>query len=398
MQRLPSSGRNICKGMNVKFKIARLCEVCDFQGGSQPPKEEWAKEPKPNYVRMLQIRDFTQSSTEYIEYVKQSKSLKYCSEDDVLIGRYGASVGKILSGLSGAYNVAIIKSIPNESLVSKAFIKSYFLSSYFQHNLAVVSQHRAAQAGFSKEDIAEFHIPLPSLDEQERIVAELDLLTGIIDKQKSQLKELDNLAQSIFYDMFGDPEDNEKGWKCLRLGDLCNSDLGKTLNQAKDTGELRPYLCAINIKWQQIDLLTLKNARFEKDEIERYSVTKGDLLVCEGGDIGRSAIWDKDYDIQYQNALHRLRFTGKITAQYCLFTLQCLKQKGVLDSKYGNGVTIKHLVKSSLLSIPIPVPPITLQESFAQKIQSIESQKAAINRSIAETQKLFDYTMDKYFG
>ncbi|MBQ0086445.1 MAG: restriction endonuclease subunit S [Bacteroidales bacterium] len=241
-------------------------------------------------------------------------------------------------------------------------------------------------------------IPVPSIPEQYQILDELHLLTGIIDKQKAQLKELDTLAQAIFYDMFGDPESNEKGWECSRLGDLCNSDLGKTLNQAKDTGELRTYLCAINIKWQQIDLSTLKNARFEDDEIERYSVTKGDLLVCEGGDIGRSAIWDKDYDIQYQNALHRLRFNGKVTAQYCLFTLQCLKQRGVLDSKYGKGVTIKHLVKSSLLSIPIPVPPITIQQTFAQKIQSIESQKASINRSIAETQILFDYTMDKYFG
>ena len=71
-------------------------------------------------------------------------------------------------------------------------------------------------------------------------MSELDLLTGIIDKQTAQLKELDTLAQSIFYEMFGDPENNRKGWKCLSLGDLCNSDLGKTLNQAKDTGELRP--------------------------------------------------------------------------------------------------------------------------------------------------------------
>lgn len=316
-----------------------------------------------------------------------------CPADSIIIGRKG-SINNPLFVNEPFWNVdTAFGVVPNKSQVVPKYFY-YFCRNYdfTKHDVSVTIP------SLRRTDILQIQIPVPSLSEQERIVAELDLLAGIIDKQKAQLKELDNLAQSIFYDMFGDPDSNDKGWECLRLGNLCNSDLGKTLNQAKDTGELRPYLCAINIKWQQIDLLTLKNARFEKDEIERYSVTKGDLLVCEGGDIGRSAIWDKDYDIQYQNALHRLRFTGKITAQYCLFTLQCLKQKGVLDSKYGNGVTIKHLVKSSLLSIPIPVPPITLQESFAQKIQSIESQKAAINRSIAETQKLFDYTMDKYFG
>lgn len=241
-------------------------------------------------------------------------------------------------------------------------------------------------------------IPVPSFEEQERIVAELDLLTGIIDKQKRQLKELDNLAQSIFYDMFGNPDTNSKGWLVKKLGELCKSDLGKTLNASKDTGKMRPYLCAINIHWNEIDLSTLKQTKFEDEELERYSVVKGDLLVCEGGDVGRSAIWKEDRVIQYQNALHRIRFGKEIIAIYCLFVLQYLKVNGILDGRYGKGVTIKHLVKSSLLSIPIPVPPIEFQREFADKIQSIESQKESINRSIAESQKLFDYTMDKYFG
>lgn len=247
-------------------------------------------------------------------------------------------------------------------------------------------------------DLSNLQIPIPTLQEQERIVAELDLLTGIIEKQKQQLKELDTLAQSIFYDMFGNPDTNSKGWLVKKLGELCKSDLGKTLNASKDTGKMRPYLCAINIHWNEIDLSTLKQTKFDDEELERYSVVKGDLLVCEGGDVGRSAIWKEDKVIQYQNALHRIRFGKKIIAIYCLFVLQYLKVNGILDGRYGKGVTIKHLVKSSLLSIPIPVPPLELQESFAKKIQAIESQKESINRSIAESQKLFDYTMDKYFG
>lgn len=255
-----------------------------------------------------------------------------------------------------------------------------------------------AQKNLDMPSFRNLDIPVPPLQEQERIVAELDLLTEIIDKQKQQLKELDTLAQSIFYDMFGNPDTNSKGWLVKKLGELCKSDLGKTLNASKDTGKMRPYLCAINIHWNEIDLSTLKQTKFEDEELERYSVVKGDLLVCEGGDVGRSAIWKEDKVIQYQNALHRIRFGKEIIAIYCLFVFQYLKVNGILDGRYGKGVTIKHLVKSSLLSIPIPVPPIEFQREFADKIQSIESQKESINRSIAESQKLFDYTMDKYFG
>lgn len=290
-------------------------------------------------------------------------------------------------------SVAVIK--PNKNIIISRYLMYCLcgLNAYFNKEAKGV-----AQKGIYLKQLSNISIPVPPLQEQERIVAELDLLAGIIDKQKQQLKELDTLAQSIFYDMFGNPDTNSKGWLVKKLGELCKSDLGKTLNASKDTGKMRPYLCAINIHWNEIDLSTLKQTKFEDEELERYSVVKGDLLVCEGGDVGRSAIWKEDKVIQYQNALHRIRFGKEIIAIYCLFVLQYLKVNGILDGRYGKGVTIKHLVKSSLLSIPIPVPPIEFQREFADKIQSIEAQKESINRSIAESQKLFDYTMDKYFG
>ena len=105
----------------------------------------------------------------------------------------------------------------------------------------------------------------------------------------------------------------KEGWEYKKLGEVCVSDLGKTLNQSKDTGTYRPYLCAVNIQWDDIDLSTLKQSRFEDNEIDRYSVRKGDLLVCEGGDIGRAAIWNNEETILYQNALHRIRTTFLLT-------------------------------------------------------------------------------------
>ena len=112
--------------MKADWEVKKLGEVCDFQGGAQPPKDEWIKNYKNGYVRMLQIRDFTQSRNFDIEYVKITNKLRRCTTDDILLGRYGASVGKVLTGLEGAYNVAILKTIPSE-IIQKMYIKYYFL-------------------------------------------------------------------------------------------------------------------------------------------------------------------------------------------------------------------------------------------------------------------------------
>ena len=162
-----------------------------------------------------------------------------------------------------------------------------------------------------------------------------------------------------------------EGWEYKKLGQVCTSDLGKTLNKSKDRGELHPYLCSINILWDKIDLSTLKQACFEADEQEKYTVRKGDLLVCEGGDTGRSAIWDRDETILYQNALHRLRFHESVSPKFVLFYLMYLKDIGEIDNKYSKGVTIKHLVKKALLSIPLPIPPKPTQLSIVSELDKL---------------------------
>ena len=162
-----------------------------------------------------------------------------------------------------------------------------------------------------------------------------------------------------------------EGWEYKKLGEMASSELGKTLNKSKDTGKLYPYICAVNVLWDMIDLTILKHAFFEKEEIDRYSVRKGDLLVCEGGDTGRSAIWEKEEPVLYQNALHRVRFTTEMEARFAMYCLWHLKNNGQIDQKYSKGVTIKHLVKSSLLSIELPVPPLSTQLSIVSELDKI---------------------------
>ena len=166
------------------YPSVAITDVCDFQGGSQPPKKDWIKEPQEGYVRMLQIRDFTQSEKDNIEYVKETNSLKMCEDDDVLIGRYGASVGKILTGLSGAYNVAIMKSIPDLTVLNKTYLRYYFLSDEFQKYILASSTSRAAQAGFSKEDLKRMNVLLAPIALQEQFE------TFVIQNDKSKFMDM----------------------------------------------------------------------------------------------------------------------------------------------------------------------------------------------------------------
>lgn len=388
--------------MREGWTYKKLGEICTIERGGSPRPIEAFITTEDKGLNWIKIGDAVEGS-KYISSTKEKikpeglKKTRFVHKGDFILSN-SMSFGKpyILS-IDGCIHDGWLVIHDENNTFDKSFLY-YLLGSPNMYR----EFKRLAVGGvvnnLNSKLVRDVVVPVPSHQEQERIVAELDLLTGIIDKQKQQLKELDTLAQSIFYDMFGNPDTNSKGWLVKKLGELCKSDLGKTLNASKDTGKMRPYLCAINIHWNEIDLSTLKQTKFEDEELERYSVVKGDLLVCEGGDVGRSAIWKEDKVIQYQNALHRIRFGKEIIAIYCLFVLQYLKVNGILDGRYGKGVTIKHLVKSSLLSIPIPVPPIEFQREFADKIQSIESQKESISRSLAESQKLFDYTMDKYFG
>ena len=157
-------------------------------------------------------------------------------------------------------------------------------------------------------------------------------------------------------------------WNIRKFGDICTSELGKTRDEKRNKGSFRPYLCAINVQWDRFELSDLKEMRFEDNEYDRYTVRKGDLVICEGGDIGRAAIWDKEEPIHYQNALHRVRFDNGVNARFILYYLYFLKQAGILDGRYGKGVTITHLVKSSLLSIPVPVPPLNEQQRIVDEL------------------------------
>ena len=166
------------------------------------------------------------------------------------------------------------------------------------------------------------------------------------------------------------PFDIPESWEWVTLKQIAVTALGKTLDKSKNIGEYRPYLCSINVYWTGIDLSTVKQARFEDSELSKYQLSKGDLLICEGGDVGRSAVWDRDEEMYYQNALHRVRFYGNIEPRFFQLLMESYKGAKILDN-YSKGMTIKHLVQNSLNSIYFPLPPLAEQRRIVEKIKQL---------------------------
>ena len=211
----------------------------------------------------------------------------------------------------------------------------------------------------------------------ERIRAEKEELikAGKIKRDKKEsviLKGDDN----SYYD---DIPDN---WAECSILSIAEVELGKTLDKAKNTGTYYPYLRSVNIKWDDVDLTDVKEMKFEENELTRYSVKKNDLLICEGGDVGRCCIWNSEQNIYYQNALHRVRFYGNCHPKYFLYIMMYLESTGYLK-RISNGVTIKHLTKNVLASIPFLLPPLAEQQRIVEAIKDIFSKLDAITDNIS---------------
>jgi type I restriction enzyme S subunit len=151
-----------------------------------------------------------------------------------------------------------------------------------------------------------------------------------------------------------------KHWVWARCAWLGDARLGKMLDAAKNKGELRPYLRNINVRWGKFDLTDLLKMRVEEHELPRVSVRKGDLVICEGGEPGRAAIWEREEEFVIQKALHRFRCNEALLPEYFLFCLEHDFWSGRL-SRYYTGATIKHLTGRALCEYSIPLPPVEEQ-------------------------------------
>lgn len=252
------------------------------------------------------------------------------------------------------------------------------------------------------KDYGKCKIDVPPLNEQERIVAELDLLSGIIEKKKEQLKAYDQLAQSIFYTMFGDPIDNPKGWETKKIEDICISIVRGPFGSAlKKEFFVEPNETTYKIYEQKHAIQ--KNATIgsyyvteEKfKELSRFELRPNDIIMSCSGTIGELYRLPLDAEKGLMNqALLKFTLNDSICYEYFLYMMEYMKQYFTVRGSGLQNIGSVKIIKSMLFGLP----PLSLQQEFAQKVEAIERQKALVQQSIDETQTMFDYTMDKYFG
>ena len=289
----------------------------------------------------------------------------------------------------------------------------YFLLSHKEEFLLLGGG--GAQPNISKEKIVDTFIPIPPLLEQKRIVAAIEQWFTLIDTLETAKEDLQTSivqAKSKILDLAihgklvpQDPNDepaiellkriNPKftpcdnahdtnqlpnSWCWTTLGSIFQHNTGKALNKSNSQeGQLKPYLTTSNVYWNCFDFTEVKEMFFKDSELEKCTVTKGDLLVCEGGDIGRAAIWNFDYNICIQNHIHRLRAKGQVCQIFYLYVLMLYKWT---DKIHGKGIGLQGLSSGLLDKLVVPLPPYNEQLRIVTKIEELFAVLDEIQKSI----------------
>ena len=422
---------NLPKG----WGCTKFTDVLGINGGTQPPKSHFVYEKKDGYVRLLQIRDF--GNKPHPTFIPDKKNLRKCQIDDILIARYGASIGRILTGKEGAYNVAIAKvDIPKE--IEKRYVY-YYLNSYpFQS--VITSFQRTAQSGFNKKDLSFLNFPLPPLAEQKRIVAKLDTLFASLDSTRARLETIPQLLKNfrqavltqavtgklteewregrelgdldVFFELLKKRRQNHGKKKIRSIKNNIREDVDlfnipslwrwSTLQFLMNEEETFRYGVVqpgkdVNGQQKLIRVLDLKNGKILKKQLRGISyevdskyksacVKKGDLLVSIVGTIGRTAIITKEEEgYNIARAIARVPLTD-VNPKYV---------KYYIDSDYGQNllsgdareVARKTLNLEQLKTLPIPVPPHEEQHEIVRRVESLFAKADAIEQ---QYQKLKD--------
>ena len=315
--------------------------------------------------------------------------------ENTVVMSFKLSIGKVgITSIPLYTNEAIMAFPPKEGYQIMPTFLYYYLQAYKWQpaNRAVMGKT------LNKAVISSARISIPSVADQQRIVAELDCLNEMIAVKQEQLKEFDKLAQSIFYDMFGDPVSNEKGWKTNKLGELGLLARGVSKHRPRNAPELlggtMPLIQTGDVANAEM-YITTYNSTYSDLGVSQSKVWKaGTLCITIAATIGKCAILSFDACFP-DSVVGFMAESSKTNNEYMFFIFKCLQK--ILEMN-APAVAQKNINLAVLNALQIPLPPLSLQQQFAEKISAIEAQKELVKQSIAETQALLSYTMDKYFG
>ena len=182
------------------------------------------------------------------------------------------------------------------------------------------------------------------------------------------------------------PRDDAIRWRSIPLGEIAEVKLGKMLDKSKHiTGRRFPYLRNINVRWGSVDTTDLLEMYFKEGELDRFGLKKGDVLVCEGGEPGRAAVWNNSIsDIKYQKAIHRIRFKQPYEPRLLVYLLELLAKTGRLERRF-TGSTIKHFTREALVRLPVPLPLLDEQQNI---VAEIEKQFTRLDAGVASLKRV----------
>ena len=393
-------------------------DVCSKIGsGSTPKGSNYSKEGIP-FFRSQNVYNsgIVMSDIKYIsDEIHQMMIGTEVVANDLLLNITGGSLGRcaVIPSNFEKGNVSQHVCILRPIVIKPEFLHCFILSSFFAKSMKITGSGRE---GLPKYNLEKMLLPLPPEQEQERIVAETKRLQSFVDELETSCENMTKLVAQVKSKVLDlaihgklvpqDPNDEPasellkrinpkaeiitdnghyqklpEGWCICHINEISESLLGKTLDRTKDSGEFKRYVCAVNVQWGYFDFTTQKEFRIEAKDFERYAVKKGDLLICEGGDVGRCAIWDTDTEMYYQNALHRVRCKLGISEKYLQYSLWHFKLNGVIDS-LCKGVTIKHFTQSTMNKLEIPLPPFAEQQRIVAKIEELFHQLDIIEESL----------------
>lgn len=388
-------------------KLGDCCKVINgLWTGKKPPFINVGVIRNANFTKSCELDN---SNIAYIDVEQKAFEKRKLIKGDIIIEKSGGSdkqpVGRpILFNMDGDFSFSNFTSTLR--VEDCKHLDSKYLHKVLKYNY-LMGHTKAMQSnttGLHNLDFTKYKaqiIPIPSFADQQRIVAELDCLNEMIALKQEQLKEFDKLAQSIFYDMFGDPIENEKGWKmCLLKDATINITDGDHMPPPKsETGVPFVTISNVNKETHQIDFSdTYFVPKEYYDAIPKSKKPQvGDVLYTVTGSYGIPVLLIEEKEFCFQRHIGLIRPSREVEPVFLCLWAGCQPVKRYAD-RVATGVAQKTVSLKALRNFPIILPPLALQQQFAEKIQAIEEQKELVKKSIAETQSLLDYTMDKYFG
>ena len=298
----------------MSWPMVKLGDVCIIN--PRLPKNA-NPEQEVTFLAMAAVSEKGEISSQETRILHETKKgFTYFERGDVLLAKitpcFENGKATLTNNLNtqigfGSTEFHVLRAIPD--LILPEFIFYLVWNERFRIAAAKEMTGSAGQKRVSADYLKEYQFYLPSIFEQEKIVAALNKGYSIHRKRQQAIKLADDFLRATFLEMFGDPVRNPKNWKLEKFGEIADCQLGKMLSKKSKTGIFsKKYLRNANVRWRKIDIHDLLEMDFNEKEMSKFELRRGDLLVCEGGEIGRCAIGNNQIkDCYYQKALHRVR-------------------------------------------------------------------------------------------